>query len=308
MSLMMHTSTMLRRIRNTNLIRTRLLSTATATPTATPTATATATTSAGRFVSVISTASRGIGLEFTKQILSSSTCPLGRNAHVIALCRNATTALLALKEDFPSRLEIIEGIDLEDPDSINAISEIVKDRTDRVDLLLNVAGILGDGLTVDEGPERSISKISYPWMMKSMQLNLMGHVMMTQALFPLLISAAKSKTETALPPRVINISARVGSISDNGLGGWYSYRMSKAALNQFTKTFSLEAKRFSVIALALHPGTTDTDLSKPFQARVKPEKLFSVEYSVSNMLDVIANASLNDSGQFLAYDGSKIEY
>ena len=128
--------------------------------------------------------------------------------------------------------------------------------------------------------------------------------MMTQALLPLLKNAKINDQCT----KIINLSARVGSISDNKLGGWYSYRLSKAAMNMFTKTLSIEVKRHNCMVLSLHPGTTETDLSKPFLKNVKPEKLFTVSYSVDSMLNVIWNSKLEDSGKFLAYDGSEIVY
>ena len=109
-------------------------------------------------------------------------------------------------------------------------------------------------------------------------------------------------------PKIAVLSARVGSISDNRLGGWYSYRGSKAALNMATKNMANEFRRSEVVAVALHPGTTDTDLSKPFQKGVRPEKLFSVEYTSGMLLDVLQGLTPEDSGGFFAYDGSKIEY
>ena len=100
----------------------------------------------------------------------------------------------------------------------------------------------------------------------------------------------------------------MGSISDNRLGGWWAYRMSKAALNMATVNMAIELKRKGVIAVALHPGTTDTGLSEPFQKNVKPEKLFTVEYSTDSMLDVLEGLSLEDSGRFFAFDGKPIEF
>ena len=107
---------------------------------------------------------------------------------------------------------------------------------------------------------------------------------------------------------VCNISARVGRIGDNKLGGWLSYRTSKAALNMFTRTLALEVKRKGVLALSLHPGTVDTDLSKPFQKNVKKNKLQTTEEAVTSMLSVILNIKPEDSGGFFAYDGSRIEW
>ncbi len=117
-----------------------------------------------------------------------------------------------------------------------------------------------------------------------------------------------SQSPSVPTSRIVNISARVGSISDNHLGGWYSYRISKAALNMFTKTLSIEMKKHQCCVISLHPGTTDTDLSKPFQKNVKPIKLFSTSYSVEQMLNVISTLDMSKSGKFYGYDGSEIEF
>ena len=111
--------------------------------------------------------------------------------------------------------------------------------------------------------------------------------------------------------------ARTHARTHAGLGGWYSYRASKAALNQSLKCASIElgrdarvsrgAKR-SVACVALHPGTVDTPLSKPWQRNVKPEKLFTPQFSVEGMLAVCDGLEAKDNGRFLAYDGSEIPW
>merc|ERR1711925_28220 len=105
-----------------------------------------------------------------------------------------------------------------------------------------------------------------------------------------------------------HISARVGSISDNRLGGWYSYRMSKAALNMANKNLSIEFSRgkSKVVCLSIHPGTTDTDLSRPYHKGVPKDKLFTTQFSVAKMLEIIDRASTEDSGKFFAWDGQEI--
>ena len=107
---------------------------------------------------------------------------------------------------------------------------------------------------------------------------------------------------------VANLSARVGSISDNGLGGWYSYRMSKSALNQATRTMAHELKRQSTWCIALHPGTTDTDLSKPFQKNVQEGRLFPVDFTVSQLLDVIDSMGEENSGGLYDWAGKAIPF
>eukprot|EP00747_Dinoflagellata_sp_TGD_P209420 gnl/TRDRNA2_/TRDRNA2_82817_c0_seq1.p1 gnl/TRDRNA2_/TRDRNA2_82817_c0~~gnl/TRDRNA2_/TRDRNA2_82817_c0_seq1.p1 ORF type:complete len:384 (+),score=33.58 gnl/TRDRNA2_/TRDRNA2_82817_c0_seq1:168-1154(+) len=248
-------------------------------------------------VYVVSSCSRGIGLEFAKQLLERT------QGHVVGLVRDPNGEnTVKLAQAYPDRFSAI-AMDLRSQESVEAAAHTVKERYNRVSLLLNVAGILGDGKTLP-GPERSLSRIDRDWLLQTLDINLIGHVMVTQALQPLLKGDATAGTWS----KVASLSARVGSIGDNRLGGWYSYRMSKAALNQFTKTASLELKRQRCLMLALHPGTTDTDLSVPFQQNVKPEKLFPVWYSVGSMLDVIWGATDKQIGGLYAYDGSEIPW
>lgn len=104
------------------------------------------------------------------------------------------------------------------------------------------------------------------------------------------------------------LSARVGSIGDNELGGWYAYRASKAALNMILKNAAIEMSRINShnIVVGLHPGTVNSNLSKPFQKNVDNNRLFSPEYSVSQLLKVINGLTPNDSGQCFAWNGKAI--
>jgi NAD(P)-dependent dehydrogenase (short-subunit alcohol dehydrogenase family) len=106
------------------------------------------------------------------------------------------------------------------------------------------------------------------------------------------------------------LSARVGSISDNRLGGWASYRASKAALNMLLRTAAIEhqRRRPESIVVALHPGTVDTRLSAPFQRGVPEGKLFTPTYAVDRLLHVIDGLRPTDTGGFFAWDGQPIEY
>jgi len=104
------------------------------------------------------------------------------------------------------------------------------------------------------------------------------------------------------------LSARVGSISDNRLGGWYAYRASKAALNMLIKTASIEIGRShkNTIVVGLHPGTVASHLSSPFQKNVPEGKLFTPEYSASCLIDVVDQLKGVDSGKVFAWDGSEV--
>lgn len=184
-------------------------------------------------VYVISGSSRGIGLEFSRQLLLRT-----QDTKVICLSRASSDGLTDLQSKFPDRMHIVH-VDLENQKSVEEAGRSVASLVSRVDALFNVAGILGDGGKKFPGPERSILNIDRDWFSKTLDLNLVGHVMMTQALVPLL----KKDKLAPVPSRIVNLSARVGSISDNSLGGWYSYRISKSGLNMFTKTSSVELKR-----------------------------------------------------------------
>ena len=176
---------------------------------------------------------------------------------------------------------------------------------------------------------RSLDAVDREWLLKSVDVNCAGPILVTKALRKAL-NAGRRGGANARPASVVaNLSARVGSISDNGLGassasetfsrlprrhrrvragGWYSYRLSKAALNQATVTCARELRRQRTICVALHPGTTDTGLSKPFQARVAPEKLFPVEFTASQLLDIVDGLEEDDSGRFIDWAGIDVEY
>lgn len=105
------------------------------------------------------------------------------------------------------------------------------------------------------------------------------------------------------------LSARVGSISDNRLGGWYSYRASKAALNMIIKNLAIEIGRRNrqAIIVGLHPGTVDSNLSKPFQGNVPDENLFTPDFSAKKLLEVLENLTTESSGKCFAWDGKEVK-
>ena len=248
-------------------------------------------------VSVITGANRGIGLEFVRQTLRRT------DGNVIACCRDPDNArdLHMLKDNIYGDRVRISKVDISKQESIADFCEDISKEYERVDYLINVAGILHDSTQM---PERNIREIRKDWLTHTLEINTIGPLMMTQGLFPLLRTNGTRRT----PSVVANISARVGSIGDNKLGGWYSYRISKAALNMVTKNLSIELKRSGIYVVSLHPGTTDTGLSKPFQKNVKPDKLFSTEFSVSKMYENITAITSETSGTFIAWDGKEIEW
>lgn len=151
-------------------------------------------------------------------------------------------------------------------------------------------------------PERRIEQLSAEQLQAYFLTNATLPILLLQALKPLL-----PKTK---PAYVAQLGAKVGSISDNHLGGWYGYRASKAALNMLFRTAAIEFKRtHKQLSLAvIHPGTTDTELSKPFQQRLPADKLYSAELSAQRILQVIADLTPENSGSFYFWDGEKIPY
>ena len=191
----------------------------------------------------------------------------------------------------------VRALDILSDDSIYECVDRLQSDYSHIDVVINCIGILHER---NIQPEKQLKQIKRASLHRVFDSNAFGHIILIQAL-ELLLSKAETFT-------CISVSARVGSISDNQLGGWYSYRASKAALNMLLKTLSVEFERKypnQSKVLALHPGTTDTQLSKPFQNNMS-WKLYSPEETAKNLLDVIHNAE--DTGQFLAFDHSTIPF
>jgi len=168
-----------------------------------------------------------------------------------------------------------------------------------VDWILNCVGFLHGE---ERGPEKSIRAVESDFLLESIRINTLPTLLLARYFATALKKSAA--------PVLATISARVGSIEDNRLGGWYSYRISKAALNMALKTLSIEWKHSHPkgCVLALHPGTNDTDLSKPFQTNVAPENLFKPSYTASMFVKLFSQLEPKQSGSFLAWDGSRIPW
>lgn len=167
------------------------------------------------------------------------------------------------------------------------------------DLILVATGLLHD---VKVSPEKSLKDVSFANFQHVFSVNTFGPALVAKHFLPLLMTQRKSIFAV--------LSARVGSITDNHLGGWYAYRASKAALNMIIKNLSIEVARKNKQAcvIGLHPGTVDTALSQPFQERVKPEKLFTSEQAARYLLGVLNECSAQDTGKIFAWDGQEIPY
>jgi len=240
-------------------------------------------------------ATQGIGLEFTRQLLQKDSV-----ARVFATYRTEETAadLRSLQGEHSTRLHCVQ-MDLTDEATIISALKSVKQRAPALHLAINCVGLLHNDT---QQPEKALRQLEADKLLNYFHVNSIGPALLAKNLMPLF----KHKT----PALFATISAKVGSIGDNRLGGWYGYRASKAALNMLLKTASVEYSRRNpnTTIVMLHPGTTDTALSKPFQRAVPEGKLFSTERTVSQLLDVLEKVTPEDSGEFFSWDGSRLPW
>lgn len=167
------------------------------------------------------------------------------------------------------------------------------------DCLLVATGVLHNG---EMRPEKALSQLQVDHFMESLRINTLGPALVMKHLLPLLDKHSASRCGL--------LSARVGSLADNRLGGWYSYRCAKAALNMLIRTTAVELGRShkQSTIVGLHPGTVDSNLSQPFQRNVAPEKLFTPDFSAGCLADVLHSKTKADSGQIFAWDNSPIPF
>lgn len=189
-------------------------------------------------------------------------------------------------------------LDLEDEESIASAAASIRSEVTSLDLVFVTTGLLHEGSALQ--PEKTLRALSGEQMARTFQINTIGPALVAKHFLPLLARDRKAAYAA--------LSARVGSITDNRLGGWHAYRASKAALNMMIRTMSIELVRLKPMALCvgLHPGTVDTDLSKPFQSRVAPEKLFTPAHSARCMLSVLDRLGPEANGGVFAWDGARI--
>lgn len=172
-------------------------------------------------------------------------------------------------------------------------------------LVIVATGLLHSG---DQGPEKASRDLDPEWLAQLYAVNAIGPALIAKHFLPLLPKTIPGAGSAR--PVFAALSARVGSISDNRLGGWHGYRASKAALNMLVRNLAIEERRRNdrAIVVALHPGTVDTALSRPFQGNVQPGKLFDAERAALQLLDVIEELKLADSGKLLDYEGKDIPF
>jgi NAD(P)-dependent dehydrogenase (short-subunit alcohol dehydrogenase family) len=225
-------------------------------------------------------ASGGIGRAFVDLLAADPRC-----AGIYAGSRRADVTPHDKVTPFP--------FDLTDPVSLAASAETVG----APDLVIVATGALhGPALT----PEKSLRTIESASLKEAFAINAIGPALIARHVLHRLPRTRRSLFAV--------LSAKVGSISDNRLGGWHSYRASKAALNMLIRTIAVELTRThpQAICVALHPGTVDTSLSKPFQVGVTAQRLFTPEKSANHLLAVLDKLRPENSGRLFGWDGQEI--
>jgi len=221
---------------------------------------------------VVIGASGGIGAAVTGRLRAS-----GRFAAVHALSRTET------------------GLDLEDEGSIAAAAAAIAQGPPPT-LVFVATGVLHAG----RDPERTWKALSAEHLLRDYRINAVGPALVAKHFLPLMPRDRRAVFAA--------LSARVGSIGDNRLGGWHAYRASKAALNMILRNLAVELARTHPHAMVagLHPGTVETPLSAPFRKGVAPEKLFTPDFSAERLLAVLDDLTPADSGGVFAWDGTRI--
>ena len=167
------------------------------------------------------------------------------------------------------------------------------------DLIINTIGMLHEGETIR--PEKGLKELNPETMARLFRINTIGPALVMKHFSPLLARDRRAV--------IASLSARVGSISDNKAGGWYSYRASKAALNQFIRTAAIElaARRPHVICVGLHPGTVRSAMSEPFLQRYTKNEIFEADTSATALLSVVRELTPAQTGRIFAWDGQEIQ-
>jgi NAD(P)-dependent dehydrogenase (short-subunit alcohol dehydrogenase family) len=219
---------------------------------------------------LITGTNRGIGLEMCKQLVE-------QGKHVIATCRKSSSALEALD------VEIIEGVDTADLNSLKALAAKLEGRT--IDWLINNAGI-ADGISMDELDQTAIESS-----VNMFKVNSLGPLLTTQTLLPNLKKGSK----------VGIITSRMGSMDDNDSGGSYGYRMSKAAVNAAGKSLSIDLKPHGVAVGILHPGWVRTDMTS-HNGLIDPDE------SAAGLLARMSELNIDNTGTFWHMNGEQLPW
>jgi NAD(P)-dependent dehydrogenase (short-subunit alcohol dehydrogenase family) len=230
----------------------------------------------------------GIGQEVVKQL-----CTNNPDSQVYSVSRSKVPTLFPNQQHFT--------FDSSNESDIKAFVAELSAKEVKLSNIICTTGVLHTSGDKTLKPEKRLEDIDPIQIAEYFRVNTVVPAMWLKYLVKVV---AKDKAS------IVFFSARVGSISENGLGGWYGYRASKAALNMIVKTASIEYKRRApnTTLACYHPGTVDTGLSKPFQSNVKPGKLFTVYFTVSQLLGHMQGFDVQHSPYYFDWEGKTIQY
>ena len=190
-------------------------------------------------------------------------------------------------------------LDIENENSLKDFRDKLSKSKLNLRLVLNATGRLHSEKL---NPEKRLQHINRENLIESFSINAFAPILLAKTI--------EEFINKELEFNFASISARVGSITDNKTGGWYAYRAAKSAQNQLFKSLSIEwARKYpKAIITLLHPGTVNTNLSKPFHKFVPKDKLFSPQKTSSYLIDILRHQKPTDSGKFIAWDGKEIPW
>lgn len=245
---------------------------------------------------LVTGASSGIGLALVTELLKSTSISVAAASRSAERCG----ALQQLTNAYPGRLTCIAA-DITTGTGLARLAETCAALTAPLARVINCVGVLEDS-ALNLRAEKRLSEVRPEALLNSFRVNAFAPLLLAQALLPVI----RRQDDSVFA----SLSARVGSIADNRLGGWYSYRGAKAAQNQLLRTLALEMQRSAprTRLVILHPGTTDTPLSARFQRGLPEGQLHSPSFTARRLLDILERTTLDDHGRFMDWRGEDIPW
>lgn len=256
---------------------------------------------------LVTPASRGLSLALTRHFLKTTNLPVYATHRSQSAESMRDHILSPLKDIDPKRLNLLR-LDLTSESSISAAADSLSEsfhKDSQSSSFIHTAFFTGGVLY----PEKQPTDLDLEKITSTFQINVLSHLLLIKH-FSRFLPPAHSKENLKTPAKWVHVSARVGSISDNRGGGWYSYRSSKAALNQVIKTFDLQLQmnKSQAMCVGVHPGTVKTDLSKDFWESAGKRELFEPEDAAQKLIDVVANLQPEQRGKVWDWAGKEVPW
>lgn len=261
------------------------------------------------FVLITPGATRGLSLALTRQFLKTTNYPVFASHRTQKPDSDIKELILdGIRDDVdPARLNLLR-LDLTSEDSIRQAAEALNNALSKANWdnpYIHTAFITGGVLF----PEKQPADLDWAKLKETYQINVISHLLLIKH-FSRFLPPASPKFKVAVPSKWVHVTARVGSIADNHRGGWFSYRSSKAALNQVIKTFDkhLEMNKSQSICVGLHPGTVKTDLSRGYWKSAAKNEVFEAQDAAENLVNVVENLQTRQRGKVWDWAGEEIPW